>query len=146
MQSEFTDLMRKSDERRSRDAETLAKSRSMQRINEIIREWNLEKARLEEWDRALTRKSQILTAHGKDIDRITETWRATQAAVAKKFFFKAVLERRVEEVLREAQTTQKTVEGETTKLLKLQSEIADRMATLAGIQNEIDQAREELGR
>lgn len=146
MQSEFTDLMRKSDERRARDAETLAKSRSMQRINEIIREWNLEKARLEEWDRALTRKSQILTAHGKDIDRITETWRATQAAVAKKFFFKAVLERRVEEVLREAQTTQKTVEGETTKLLKLQSEIADRMATLAGIQNEIDQAREELGR
>ena len=35
MQSEFTDLMKKSDERRARDAETLAKSRSMQRINEI---------------------------------------------------------------------------------------------------------------
>jgi potassium-dependent mechanosensitive channel len=146
MQSEFTDLVKKSDERRARDAETMAKLRSMQRINEITREWNLEQTLLEGWDRALTRKSQILTAEEKDIDRIVETWRVTQAAVAKKFFFKAVLERRVEEVLREAQTTRKIVQEETTRLLKLQSEIADRMATVTGIQNEIDQAREELGR
>src|SRR5262245_6263150 len=146
MQREFTELVKKSDERRARDAETMGKLRSMQRINEIIREWKLEQTLLEGWDKALTRKSQILAAQETDIERITETWRATQAAVAKKFFFKAVLERRVEEILREAQTTRKIVQDETTKLLKLQSEIADRMAIVAGIQQEIDQAREEIGR
>jgi len=146
IQNEFSALVQKSDERRARDAEIMTKLRSMQRINEIVREWNLEQTLLEGWDRELTRKSQILTAHEKNIDGITEVWRVTQAAVAKKFFFKAVLERRVEEVLREAQTTRKIIQEETSKLLKLQSEVADRMATVTGIQNEIDQARDELGR
>ena len=63
---------------------------------------SLEQSQLDDWEQALAGRSQILVAQDKDIDQILETWRATQVAVAKKFFFKAVLQRRVEEVLREA--------------------------------------------
>jgi potassium-dependent mechanosensitive channel len=66
--------------------------------------------------------------------------------VAKKFLFKAVLQRRVEEVLREAQATRLAIQEQTTKLLKLQSQVTDRLATLAKIRREIDQAREEFSR
>ncbi|TMA87031.1 MAG: hypothetical protein E6J74_30735 [Deltaproteobacteria bacterium] len=124
----------------------MSKSRSVQRLNEIQREWSLEQSQLDDWERALAGRSQILVAQDKDIDQTIETWRATQVAVAKKFFFKAVLQRRVEDVLREAQATRLAIQEQTTKLLKLQSQVADRLATLAGIRKEIDQAREEFGR
>jgi len=146
IQAEFAALVKNFDRRRESDAETMRNLRSMQRLNEILREWNIEQRQLEEWDQALTVSSQFLGAQEKDIDRIVETWRATEAAVAKKFLFKAVLQRRVEEVLREAQATRQIVQQQTTKLLKLQSEIADQLSTLAGIRTEIGQVREELGR
>jgi potassium-dependent mechanosensitive channel len=94
----------------------------------------------------LAKRSQVLVAQGKDIDKIIETWRVTQAAVAKKFFFKAVLERRVAEVLREAEATRVTIQEQTTKFLKLQGQVADRLAALAKIREEIDRAREEFSR
>ena len=146
IETEFTALVEKSDRRRDSEADTMNKLRSVQRLNEIQREWNLEQNQLDGWDQALAKTSQILMAQEKEIDRIIETWRATQVAVAKKFLFKAVLQRRVEEVLREAQATRLAIQGQTTKLLKLQSQIADRLAIVAKILTEIDQAREELGR
>ncbi|HSK28689.1 MAG TPA: mechanosensitive ion channel domain-containing protein, partial [Candidatus Limnocylindria bacterium] len=142
---EFPSLVEKSDRRRESDAETMARVRSMQRVNEILREWSLEQDQLNDWDRALAERSKLLTARGKDIDQIIETWRATQAQVAKKFLLKAVLQRRVEEVLREAQATRQVVEQQTTTLLKMQGQIADRLAALAQIREEIDQVREGLG-
>jgi small-conductance mechanosensitive channel len=146
IRKDFTALAEKSDRRRESDAETISNLRSVQRLNEILREWSLEQSQLDNWEQALAGRSQILVAQDKDIDRIIETWRATQAAVAKKFLFKAVLQRRVEEVLREAQTTRGVVQEQTTNLLKLQGQVADRLATLAKIRKEIDQAREEFGR
>ncbi|HEY7218477.1 MAG TPA: mechanosensitive ion channel domain-containing protein, partial [Candidatus Binatia bacterium] len=146
IQRAFAAFAEKSDRRRENDAEMMTKSRSVQRLNEIAREWSLEQSQLNDWDQALARKSQILVAQGKDIDQIMETWRATRVAVAKKFLFKAVLQRRVEEVLREAQATRLAVQEQTSKLLKLQSQVADRLATLAKIRTEIDQAREEFSR
>ncbi|MGH7833039.1 MAG: hypothetical protein ACREQK_05300, partial [Candidatus Binatia bacterium] len=124
----------------------MSKLHSVQRLNEILREWNLERSQLDDWEKALAGRSQVLAAQDKDIDRIIETWRATQTGVAKKFLFKAVLQRRVEEVLREAQATRLVVQEQTTQLLKLQSQVADRLVTLARIREEIDQAREEFGR
>lgn len=100
IQKEFAALAEKSDRRRESEAETISQLPSAQRLTEIQREWGLEQSQLEDWDQALAKRSQVLVAQGKDIDKIIETWRATQAAVAKKFFFKAVLERRVQEVLR----------------------------------------------
>jgi hypothetical protein len=50
-------------------------------------------------NQALARRSQILVARERDVDQIIDTWRATEVAVAKKLLFKAVLQRRVEEVL-----------------------------------------------
>jgi len=146
IQKDFAAFVEKSDRRRESEAETMSKSRSVQRLNEIQREWSLEQSQLDDWERALAGRSQILVAQDKDIDQTIETWRATQVAVAKKFFFKAVLQRRVEDVLREAQATRLAIQEQTTKLLKLQSQVADRLATLAGIRKEIDQAREEFGR
>jgi len=121
IQKDFSAFAEKSDRRRESEAETVGKSRSVQRLNEMVREWSLEQSQLDDWDQALARRSQILVAQGKDIDQITETWRATQVAVAKKFLFKAVLQRRVEEVLREAQATRLVIQEQTSKLLKLQS-------------------------
>jgi small-conductance mechanosensitive channel len=146
IQKDFSAFAEKSDRRRESEAEMVGKSRSVQRLNEMVREWGLEQSQLDDWDQALATRSQILVAQGKDIDQIMETWRATQVAVAKKFLFKAVLQRRVEEVLREAQATRLAVQEQTSKLLKLQSQVADRLATLAKIRTEIDQAKEEFGR
>jgi len=146
IQTAFAAFVEKSDRRRESAAETINKSRSLQRLNEIQREWSLEQTQLNDWDQALARRSRILLAEEKDIVRIIDTWRATQLAVAKKFLFKAVLQRRVEEVLREAAATRLAIQEQTTRLLKLQSEVADRLAALAEIRKEIDQAREELSR
>jgi small-conductance mechanosensitive channel len=146
IQKNFSAFAEKSDRRRENEAESMSKSRSVQRLNEIQREWNLEQSQLEDWEQALARRSQILAARDKNLDQIIGTWRATKAAVAKKFLFKAVLERRVEEVLQEAQTTRQVIQEQTTKLLKLQSQVADRLAILAKIRTEIDQAREEFSR
>ena len=146
LQRDFTALVQKSERRRESEAETLTKSRSVQRLNEIERQWSLERTQLQAWEQALASRSRILAAHEKDVALVTETWRATQAAVAKKFLFKAVLQRRVEEVLREAQATGVAIQEETTKLLRLQSQVADRLARLADIRKEIDQAQKELSR
>jgi small-conductance mechanosensitive channel len=146
IQRDFAAFAEKSDRRRESEAETISKSRSAQRLSEIQREWSLEQTQLDDWDQALARGSRILVAQEQSVGGIIETWRATQAAVAKKFLFKAVLQRRVEDVLREAQTTRLAIQEQTTKLLKLQSQIADRLATLAKIRAEIDQAREEFSR
>ena len=146
IQKEFTALAEKSDRRRESEAETISRLRSAQRLTEIQREWGLEQSQIEDWDQALARRSQVLVAQAKDIDKIIETWRATQAAVAKKFFFKAVLERRVQDVLQEAEATRQAVQEQTTKFLKLQGQVADRLAVLAKIREEIDRAREEFSR
>jgi small-conductance mechanosensitive channel len=146
IQKEFAAFAEKSERRRESEVEVITKSRSVQRLNEIQRERNLEESQLDEWEQELARRSRTLAAQQRDVDRVIETWRATQLAVAKKFLFKAVLESRVEEVLREAQATALAIQAETTTLLKLQGELADRLTTLAEIQKEIDQAREESGR
>jgi small-conductance mechanosensitive channel len=146
IQKDFAVFAEKSDRRRLSEAEAITKSRSVQRLNEILRGWSLEQSQLNDWDQALAKRSQILVAQEREVDEITAIWRTTQAAVATKFLFKAVLQRRVEDVLREAQATGLAIQAQTTKLLKLQSQIADRLATLEAIRKEIDQAREEFGR
>lgn len=146
IQRDFAALVEKSDRRRETEAGTATKLRSVQRLNEILREWSFEESQLNDWDQALAKTSRILEMQAKDVDRIIETWSATQVAVAKKFFFKAALERRVEEVLREAQATRLALQEQATKLLTLQSQMADRLATLAETRKEIDLAREEFSR
>ena len=146
IQRDFAALAERSDRRRESETESISKLRSVQRFNEIQREWSLEQSQLDDWDQALTKRSQILVAQENDVDRIIGIWRATQIAVAKKILFKAVLEKRVEEVLREAEATRLAVQEQTTKLLKLQSQVADRVTALAKTRQEIDQAREEFSR
>jgi potassium-dependent mechanosensitive channel len=146
IQRDFATFAEKSDRRRQSEAGAARKSRSVPRLNEILRQWSLEQSKLEAWDQALTRRSHILAAEGQDVDRTIETWRATQAAVAKKFEFKAILQGRVEEVLREAQATREVLQEQRIKLLELQSQVADELLSLANSRKEIDQAREEFSR
>jgi potassium-dependent mechanosensitive channel len=145
IEKDFAEFAADSDRRRENEAEAISKSRSVQRLNQLRREWNFEHSQLEEWEQALSRRSQFLAAREKEVNRIQALWSATQVAVAKKFFFKAV-QRRVYDVLREVEATRVAIQEHTTKLLKLQSEIADRLADLAKIREEIDQAREEFSR
>jgi hypothetical protein len=62
IQTDFAAFAEKSDRRRESEAETMSKSRSVQRLNEIVREWSLEQSQLDDWDQALARRSQILVA------------------------------------------------------------------------------------
>ena len=146
IQADLSAFAEKSDRQRESEAEITSKSRSVQRLNEVLREWSLGRSQLEDWEQALAKRSKTLAAQHRDIDQITETWRATQDAVAKKYLFKAVLQRRVDEVLQEAEVTRVAIEEQTAKLLKLQSQVADRLLALAETRKEIDQARQELGR
>ena len=146
IEKEFVAFVNLSDRRRDSAAEIISKSRSVQRINEILRDWNIEEQQLEDWDQALTRKSESLAALEKKVDQIIATWRATQASVAKKIFFKAALERRVEDVLKEAEATSAVIQQQTTRSLKLQGQVADRLENLAKLRKEIDEARQDFGR
>src|SRR5215471_10926733 len=91
----------KSDRRWQSEAEMLGKLRSLQRLNDVLREWSLEQSQLDGWDRALSRRSQILVTQENDIDQIIETWQATQA-VGKQQGLPAVALQKIVEVLREA--------------------------------------------
>ncbi|MGH7795188.1 MAG: hypothetical protein ACREQ2_09850 [Candidatus Binatia bacterium] len=66
IERDFAGLAEKSDQRHERDVETISKSRSVQHLNEILREWSLEQSQLEAWDQALAKRSQILVAQQKD--------------------------------------------------------------------------------
>src|SRR5215470_792249 len=79
MQKDIAAFAEKSDRRWEGEAEMLSKLRSLQRLNDVLREWSLEQSQLDGWDRALSRRSQILVTQENDIDQIIETWQATQA-------------------------------------------------------------------
>jgi hypothetical protein len=112
---------------------TVIGSRSVQRLNNILWEWKLQAEQLEDWDKTLAARSRQIGAQAKDVESILETWRATQAAVAKTFLAKMVLQRRVEEVLREAQAARKVIQEQSAKIVELQSQVADRAADRDGL-------------
>jgi len=125
---------------------TVIGSRSVQRLNNILWEWKLQAEQLEDWDKSLSARSRQIAAQAKDVESILETWKATQAAVAKTFLARMVLQRRVEEVLSEAQAARKVIQEQSAKIVELQSQVADRAATLAKIREQIDQARQKTSR
>ncbi len=125
---------------------TVTESRSVQRLSNILWAWKFQQEQLDDWDKTLSTWSRELGAYAKDVESVIETWKATQAAVAKTFLAKLVLQRRVEEVLREAQAARKIIQEQSAKIVELQSQVADRASTLAKIRQQIDQARQESSR
>ena len=145
IQRDIAAFAEKSDLRWQGEAEMLSKSYSLQRLNDVLKQWSLEQSQLDGWDQMLSRRSQILVTQENDIGQIVETWQATQAAVKQQALPKVALQT-VDEVLREADAVRALIRKDMAKLLDLQNQLANRRHILARIRNDIDRAREESGR
>jgi small-conductance mechanosensitive channel len=145
VQKDIAAFAEKSDRRWQDEREMISKSRSLQRLNDVLRECNLEQSQLDGWDRALSRRSQLLVAQENDIGQILEAWQATRAAGKQQGFPKVALQK-VADVLREADAVRMLIRADMAKLLNLQNQLANRREILAKIRSDIDKAREESGR
>lgn len=145
LRQEIAAFAEKSDRRWQGEAEMIGESRSLQRLNDVLRQWSLEQSQLDSWDRALARRSQILVAQENDVGQIYETWQATLDAGKQQGFPKVALQK-VAEVLREADAVRGLIRDSMAKLLSLQIQLANRRDILAKIRSDIDKAREKSGR
>ena len=145
IQRDIAAFAEKSDRRWQDETEMITKLRSLQRLNDVLRGWSLEQSQLDGWDRALSRRSQILVTQENDIGQIFETWQATRAAGKQRALPKIALQK-VAEVLRETDAVRVLIRDDMAKLLNLQNQLANRREMLAKIRNDIDKAREESGR
>jgi potassium efflux system protein len=142
IQTDFNDFAEKSARRWQSEAPTISKLRSVQRLNDILREWSVQQSQLDGWDRALSRRSQVLVAQENDVDQIIATWRATRDAGRKQALPKMVLPK-IAEVLREADAVRVLIRDDMTQLLNLQNQLANRREILSKVRKDIDKAREE---
>ena len=145
LQKDIADFAEKSDRRWQAEVETIKRLRSLQRLNDVLRAWSLEQSQLDGWDRALSRRSQVLVNQENDISQIFDTWQATRAAGKEQGFPKLALQK-VAEVLREADAVRGLIRDNMAKLLNLQSQLANRRDFLGKIRNDINKARDETGR
>jgi potassium efflux system protein len=141
LQKDIAAFTEKSDRRWQGEAEMLSKLRSLQQLNDILRDWSLEQSQLDGWDRALARRSQLLVTQENDVGQIIETWQATRAAGKQQALPQVALQN-ITEVLREADAVRVLIREDMAKLLNLQNQVADRRDILAKIRNDIDKARE----
>src|SRR6476646_3433293 len=70
IEQDITDFAERSDRRWHSEPEMMRGLRSLQRLNDILREWSLDASQLDRWDRALTRRSQILVAQEHEVAQI----------------------------------------------------------------------------
>jgi len=145
LQSEIAAFAEKSDRRWQSDVETIKELRSLQRLNDVLREWSLEQSQLDGWDRALSRRSQILVGQENEVAEILETWQITREAGKQQNYPKVALQK-VAEVLREVDAVRGLIRNAMARLLNLQIQLANRRDILAKIRNDIDKARDESGR
>ena len=145
IQRDIVAFAAKSDRRWQGEAGMISGLRSLQRLNDVLREWSLEQSQLDGWDRTLTRRSQILVGQENDVSQVIETWQATRAA-GKQQRFPMVALQKIAEVLREADAVRGLIRDDMAKLLNLQNQLANRRDVLSKLRNDIDKAREESGR
>ena len=141
---EIAAFAEKSDRRWQGEVASIGALHSVQRLNDVLREWSVEQSQLDRWDRALARRSQILVAQEDDVRQIYETWQATRDAGKQQAFPKVALQK-IAEVLREADAVRGLIRDGMAKLLNLQIQLANRREFLAKIRSDIDKAREESG-
>src|SRR6185436_12175955 len=145
IEQDITDFAERSDRRWHSEPEMMRGLRSLQRLNDILREWSLDASQLDRWDRALTRRSQILVAQEHEVAQIYDTWLATREAGAREAFPKVAMQK-VSDVVRDADAVRGLIRNSMAKLLGLQSQLAGRREILAKIRGDIDRARGESGR
>lgn len=142
---EIAAFAEKSDRRWQGEVASIGALHSVQRLNDVLREWSVEQSQLDGWDRALARRSQILVAQEDDVRQIYETWQATRDAGKQQAFPKVALQK-IAEVLREADAVRGLIRDGMAKLLNLQIQLANRREFLATIRSDLDKAREESGK
>lgn len=145
LQREMAVFAEKSEKRWQGEVARIGEMRSLQRLNDLLREWSLEQSQFDSWDRALARRSQILVGQENDVARIQETWHATRGAGKQQNFPKVALQK-IAEVLREADAVRGLIRDAMAKLLSLQNQLANRRDSLAKIRSDIDKALEESER
>jgi small-conductance mechanosensitive channel len=145
LEKEISAFAEKSDRRWQGQAQAIGASRSLQDLNDDLRQWSVEQSQLDRWDRALARRSQILVGHEDEVRKIYETWEATRQAGRRQGFPKVALQK-IAEVLREADAVRGLIRAAMAKLLGLQIQLANRREALAKIRGDIDKAREASGR
>ena len=145
LRKEIEAFAEKSDRRWQSEAAVITSSQSLQRLNDVLREWSLEESRLDGWDRALSRRSQILVAQENDVEKIIQTWNGTRAS-GKQQRFPAVALQKIAEVSREADAVRGLIRGSMSQLLSLQLQLANRRDFLAKIRIDIDKARDRSSR
>jgi hypothetical protein len=145
IQAEIAAYGERSDRRWRDKAEVLRGLRSLQQLNDLLRQWSLEQTQLDGWDRALSRQSQILVSQEKEVSQIFDTWQATRDA-GKQQGFPQVAMQEIAEVLREADAVRGLIRNSMAKLLNLQIQLASRRDILNKTRSDLDKAREESGR
>ena len=145
MEREMAVFAERSDRRWQAETESITEVRSLQRLNDLLREWSLEQSQLDSWDRILARRSQILVTQEQEIGRIADTWQVTRAIGTQQAVPEIALQRAAE-VLRETGAVRGLIRDDMAKLLGLQSQLATRRDILSKIRNELDKAREKSGR
>ena len=145
IQSAIAAYAEKSDRRWQGDTDMLRRVRSLQQLNDILRQWSLEQSQLDGWERALSRRSQILVNQENDTTHIYDTWQATRNAGKEQEFPKVAMQK-IAEVLREADAVRGLIRNSMATLLNLQIQLANRRNILDKIRSNIDKAREESGR
>ena len=93
LQKELAAFAEKSDTRWQGAKELIGKMRSLQQLNDVLRDWSLEQSQLDRWDRALTRRSQILVGEENNVGQIQETWQATRAAENQQAYPKVAIQK-----------------------------------------------------
>jgi potassium efflux system protein len=141
VQSEICALAEKSDRRWQGAPAWIGEMHSVQRLNDVLREWSLEQSQLDGWDRMMARRSQVLVAQEQEVAEVIAAWQATRTAATKQAVPKVALEK-VAEVLRAANAVRAFIRDDMAKLLSLQNRLANRRELLARIRADIDKARE----
>jgi small-conductance mechanosensitive channel len=145
IQAEIAAYAERSDRRWQGEAEMLSRLRSLQQLNDFLRQWSLEQSQLDGWDRALSRQSQVLVNQENDTTQVYDTWQATRDAGKQQRFPKIAMQK-IAEVLRDADAVRGLIRNSMATLLYLQIQLANRRDILSKIRNDIDKAREESGR
>lgn len=143
VEREIIAFAEKSDRRWQAEAEGMGELRSLQRLNDLLREWSLEQSQLDSWDRVLSRNSQALAQQENEIGQIVDTWQATRAT--DKQALPPIALEKIAEVLRNAEAVRELIRDNMAKLLHLQNQLAARRVILTQIRDHLDRARERSG-
>jgi len=123
------------------EASTIKKSRSVQRMNDVLWQWRLYEDQVAAWNGLLTTSSKEWSAEEQTLHRLIANWQATQLTLTKTA--PAAVRDKIIEVLREAEATGRWFRERTAQLVAVQGQLAARLERLDEIRKEIEAIRQQ---